>query len=447
MAHTELSQKNIIILGGSYGGVSTAHYLLKHVIPQLPDKDSYQVVLVSKSSEAVCRPACPRALVADKAFEERMFADITQAFKQYPKERFRFIFGTVDDLYHNKLIVATHSVQGSAEMLRLSTVNDLDHNKRKVKIFPIQASTEKMYLQFHALVIATGATSPSPLHGLIRDAEFLRSSWRKIRKQLPCSWDIIILGGGPAGIETAGELGEHLNGRKSHRSGYLQWKITVITDGPQILPALRPKSAQKAEEYLAAVGVTIIKNRRVTQVLPKGVGTWYTQTSDAKLIFENGETMSADLFIPATGTLPNNRCLPDSWLAADGRVDTNPSTLRVDKAGGRVYAVGDVSNAAPPAIHHILDAVPVLCTNLKRDLLRIPSEEDAACQDKTIYKDRIFKPQLRETHLVRIGKSKGVGIVRGWALPSCVVWALKGRNYWLGVSQDVWSGKYWAKER
>lgn len=39
------SQKRIVILGGSYGGVSTAHYLLKHAIPQLPDKALYKIIL------------------------------------------------------------------------------------------------------------------------------------------------------------------------------------------------------------------------------------------------------------------------------------------------------------------------------------------------------------------------------------------------------------------
>lgn len=48
--NTLASQKEIVILGGSYRGVSTAHYLLKHVVPHLPDTASYQVIIVSASS-------------------------------------------------------------------------------------------------------------------------------------------------------------------------------------------------------------------------------------------------------------------------------------------------------------------------------------------------------------------------------------------------------------
>jgi len=42
--------KKIVILGGSYSGLSTAHYLLKHAIPNLPTGE-YQVVVVSAASQ------------------------------------------------------------------------------------------------------------------------------------------------------------------------------------------------------------------------------------------------------------------------------------------------------------------------------------------------------------------------------------------------------------
>ena len=89
---TSASQNNIVILGGSYGGVSTAHYLLKHVVPQLPDKALYQVIIVSASSQAMCRPACPRALISDNMFpQEKLFVNIPKLFEQHPKGGFRFI--------------------------------------------------------------------------------------------------------------------------------------------------------------------------------------------------------------------------------------------------------------------------------------------------------------------------------------------------------------------
>src|SRR5271170_659286 len=361
---TPASQKKIAILGGSFGGVSTAHYVLKHVVPNLPDKASYQVIIVSPSSQAMCRPACPRALISDDMFpQEKLFVNIPKAFEQYPTGIFRFIHGTA---------------------------TELDHTHRTVSINLAIGNTEK--IDFYALVIATGASTASPLLGLNRDAEFLRTTWSEFRKVLPTAKNIVIAGGGPASIEIAGELGEFLNGRAGWFSPKLanpKVPITVVSAASKILPVLRPSLAKKAEEYLAKVGVTVVKDTRVKTVTPHGAGTEST-TTKATLTFDDGKMLDADLYIPATGTRPNTSFLHETLLTAGGRVNTNVSTLRVDKAGPRVYAVGDVASYARPAIHLILSAIPVLCANIKRDLLLASGKEESS-----VGGDRVFKKDTR----------------------------------------------------
>ena len=417
MAHKTIpaSQKNIVILGGSYSGISTAHYLLKHAIPHLPDKASYQIIIVSASSHAMCRPACPRALISDDMFpQEKLFVNIPKVFEQYPKDSFRFIHGTAEEL---------------------------DHTNRSVSISLAAGNAEK--ITFYALVIATGASTSSPLLGLNRDNEFLRANWTALRRALPTAKNIVIVGGGPAGIETAGELGEYLNGRAGWFSSKLaspKVQITVVNAGSKILPALRPAIAEKAEDYLAKVGVTVLNNARVKTVEPQGAGT-DNVTAKASLTLKDGTTLDADLYIPATGTRPNTGFMHETLLTADGRVDTNASTLRVDKAGPCVYAVGDAASYARPAIHLILNAIPVLCANIKRDLLLASGKEK-----NSVGEDRLFKEDTRETQMVPIGKSKGVGAAMGYKLPSFMVWLIKGRDYWLWTTGSLWSGKQWAKE-
>ena len=252
----------------------------------------------------------------------------------------------------------------------------------------------------------------------------------------------MIAGGGPAGIETAGELGEFLNGSAGWFSSKLatpKVSITVLT-GSKILPALRSAIAKKAEGYLAKVGVTVVKNARVKTVAPYGAGM-DDITAKATLTLEDGKTLDTDLYIPATGTRPNTGFVHKSLLTTDGRINTNESTLRVDDAGPRVYAVGDVASYSRPAIHLILSAIPVLCANIKRDLLL-----DSGEKNNSIGADRVFKEDTRETQLVPIGKSKGVGAVMGYQLPSFLVWLIKGRDYWLWTTRNLWNGNQWAKE-
>ncbi|KAF7592409.1 hypothetical protein BBP40_000257 [Aspergillus hancockii] len=414
-----VGRRNVVVLGGSYGGTSAAHYLLKHVVPKLPDPEQYQVILISASSQAMCRSACPRALISDEFFDqEKLFVSIPKVFEQYyedPTRNFRFIHGA--------------AIQ-------------LDHTSRTVSASVFAENTTET-IEFHALVIATGASTPSPLLGLNRDVVDLRANWAAFRTALPTAKSILISGGGPAGVETAGELGEYLNGRAGWFCSKLnnpKVPITLVTAGPQILPLLRPSLASQAETFLAQVGVTVVKNVRVKDVTPS-VDTENVSTAKTTVILEDGQTLEADLYIPATGTKPNTNFIDPSLLTPDGRVDTNASTLRVEKAGPCIYAIGDASSWARPTVHFIVEAIPILCANIKRDLLLAAGKDESS-----VGEDRTFQEDTRETQLVPIGKSKGVGAAMGYQLPGLLVWFMKGRDYWLWTTEKLWSGRQWSKE-
>lgn len=417
------SRKDIIILGGSYGGLSVAHYILKHVIPQTPDKEAFQVILISTSSQVFCRPASPRAMLSDSMFpQHKLFADIETQFLEYEKSgNFQFVKGMAIQLDHTQRIITIKT--GNSDGLQ--------------------------ELSFHGLVIATGASTPSPLLGLIKDETFLRACWGALREALPRARNIVISGGGPAGVEAAGELGEYLNGRPGtfrSKQAHPRVNITLVTGNSKLLPALRQSVADKAEKLLAGVGVTVIKDTRVETVIPARAGRdLELLTSKATIVLGDGKAIDADLYIPATGTTPNNGFISDkSLLAADGRVETNPSTLRVDCAGpnAKIYAIGDASSYARPAIHSILSAVPVLCTSMKHDLLH----EGSQLKDASSGGGHVFVEDRRETQLVPIGRGKGVGVAMGFELPSFFVWLLKGRDYWLWTTGNLWNGKKWNKE-
>jgi NADH dehydrogenase FAD-containing subunit len=412
------NQKTILILGGSYAGTGVAHSTLKHIIPKLPSPESYTVVLVSSSREIIVRPAFPRALISDDFFDQtKLWTDLETGFKQYG-DRFKFVHG-----------VATA----------------FDNEARVVTVSPKEGGEgEEVKIKYHALVIATGSSAPSPLLSLNAGGrDELRTHWNAFRSALPTAKSIIIAGGGPVGIETAGELGEHLNGRAGFFASKFadpKVKITVISKDSEILPVLRPALAQAAEGYLAKVGVEVVKGVSVESVSPAEAGRGAgVVTAKTEVTLSYGKTLQADLYIPAYGTIPNTAFVPEGLRAKDGRVETNPKTLRVDKAGERVYAVGDASNYARPAVLIMMDAVPVLAANLKRDLLIAAGQTPPG-------EDRLLTADESETQLVPIGRSKGVGALKGIKLPSFLVWLFKGRDYFVGTTGGMWSGQNWAKE-
>ena len=116
--------------------------------------------------------------------QEKLFVNISKALKQCSKGSLRFIHGTA---------------------------TDLDHIDRTLSISLAIGNIEKV--DFYALVIATGASTCSPLLGVNQDGEFLRTIWTAFRKALSTAKSIVVATGGPAGIETVGELGEFLNDR------------------------------------------------------------------------------------------------------------------------------------------------------------------------------------------------------------------------------------------
>jgi NADH dehydrogenase FAD-containing subunit len=385
----------VLVVGASYGGLSIAHHLLKHGLSTLPN---YQVVLVGASDQVMCRPACPRAMISDDYFDQnKLFVDISKQLAQYPKEKCAFIHGT-----------AQH----------------IDHEQRKAVIKRSDGSEETV--EFYALVVATGATTSSPL---LSNGADRKEAWNALRAALPSAKSIVIGGGGPTGVELAGELGEHLNGKSG---GKPKVSITLVTSGERILPILRSSLATTAEGYLSKLGATVIKGTKVVSVEPHNAGTTTSSiASPTTVSLSNGKTLSADIYIPATGTTPNTNFLSTALLGPDGRITTNPSTLRVDAAGPRIYAIGDCSSAFRPAVHNIIAAVPVLAANIAKDLGAGKGE------------DKVFKEDTRETQMVPIGKSKGVGAAMGWKLPSTMVWLIKGRDYWVWTTGKLWSGAQW----
>lgn len=390
------TQRTILILGASYAGLSITHYILKHVLPSLPD---HKVIVVSVSQDVICRPACARAMISDTFFNQsKLFVDISTQLSQYADQNWTFVHGTAIKVNHESRTVTIKRHSGNVEEV----------------------------ISFHALVVATGASTSSPL---LSNGPERAEAWKQLRLALPSARRIVIAGGGPAGVEVAGELGSFLDTQPSSE----KVTITLVTSAERILPDLRPAIAATAEKYLAQLGVTILKSTKVVGVEPETAGTLLSAlVTPTTVSLSLGEDVEADIYIPATGTHPNTSfLLPTLVGESGGRVRTNNQTLRVDGAGPRVYALGDCSDAFGPAIHNIMAAVPVLGANIKKDLFGIDGE------------DQHFKEDTRETQLVPIGSKKGVGAAMGWRLPSWMVWLIKGRDYWVWTTGRLWSGKQW----
>ncbi|KAK5693242.1 hypothetical protein LTR17_025163 [Elasticomyces elasticus] len=388
-------QRNIVVLGASYAGLGAAHSILKHILPRLPSDGSapYKVILVNSSSKWFVRHASPRAAASEQLVPyDKIFLDIEPGFKQYGLN-FEFIEG-----------------KASA----------WDPTERNVSI--VTAGGERVELRYHALVLATGSKTYSPLFSASSDGhEQTRAELDAIHAKLASANNIVIVGGGPTAVETAGELGEYLNGAAgwfASRPSSPKASITVITNASQLLPQLRRTIGQQAERFLNRVGVDVRYETKVSESRSESNGK-------TVVVLHDGEEIETDIYIPAMGIQPLSSYVP--------------AELK-NEAG--VYAIGDVGEASHNSIMDIIDQTPVLTTNIRRDLLAAHKDVRANADSK----DRVFKVNKTETQLVPVGRSKGVGAILGYRVPSFFVWLIKGRDFMLSGAADMIDGKKWAKE-
>ncbi|KAF4549987.1 Pyridine nucleotide-disulfide oxidoreductase-like protein 18 [Elsinoe fawcettii] len=393
--------KDIVVVGGSYAAVNTAHYIIKFILPAL--STPHRVVLVSPTSALYHRIASPRALLSQEMYpDNKAFIPIAPAFSQYSKSQFSFVQGT------------------------LLSISPTNHT------LTLSISGAEESRPYHALILATGARSQDPvLSSQGGPQDEITSALKEMHSRLTNARTIVVGGGGPAGVEAASEIGEYLNGKPGWFSSKPR-KVTIrlITGAERLLPVLRPALGKQAENMIRDLGVDTTYNTRIT-------GTSRLADGRTRIELGNGETLEADVYINAIGTVPMTGYAPQEWLDEKKRVKVD-KTLRVAGAE-RVYAVGDVHDHTRGGMLDLYDSIPVLATNLKTDLR-------VAEGGKAQHGDREFEGHTDETQVVTIGQSKGIGAFNGMKLPSVMIWGLKGRDYMSGMTKDAVEGRKWKKE-
>ncbi|KAJ9604948.1 hypothetical protein H2200_010337 [Cladophialophora chaetospira] len=412
--------RNIVVLGGNYAGSSIAHLFLKHMYSDLPQSGAkYRLLLVNPSTTFYHRSASPRA-AADLERAEKscsLFSDLAEGFSRYTPESFTFIQGLA-----NKVDLDMRTV----------TI-------RKVERAGLDGPSEEI-LHFHALWIATGASPDADVLNTVQTGkEEILSRIKIMNAKVNKATDIVIAGGGPTAVELAGEIGEHLNGaagRFYKRPSDPKARIRLISDSDYLLQKkLSRKHAGWAEQLLTRVGVDVVSGVRTT-------GATKNKDGSTSVLLNNGTSINCDLFIPATGYVPNTSFLPKHILDERGFVKTNEKTLRVDNAGPRVYCVGDVGTYTRGGLPDLILAVLPAMANFKRDLLAAHDDVNA----KPTGLDKAHEPLTAETLLCTVGYTKGLGVFTGRQLPYFMTYRFKVKDYF-DCGHEFASGSRWEKTK
>jgi NADH dehydrogenase FAD-containing subunit len=178
--------KTIVILGSSFGGVSTAHRLLK----QAAKTGDVKVILVGPTTHFFWNFAGPRAIIPGQFADDKLFGAIVPGFKQYTADRFEFLLGTAErlNLESNNVVVAT----GSGEKV----------------------------VGYDILILATGSSTKGDVPFKSRGTyEATRDALHDFQSRVKKAHSIVVGGAGATGVETAAELGFEYGSQK---------KITLV---------------------------------------------------------------------------------------------------------------------------------------------------------------------------------------------------------------------------
>ncbi|KAK6435255.1 hypothetical protein LTR95_008557 [Oleoguttula sp. CCFEE 5521] len=390
-----MDKKNIIVIGASLAGLLQSHSILKHIIPKFP---SYRVVLINPSADFYFVVGGPRAIIDGKLVaDEKVFLLIADGFQQYDPDSYEIIQGMVVHVdLNDRTLEYRDRLNGSS------------------------------HLAFAALVFASGGRTPSPLFTPYPSTTQTKDALQRIRNALPKARTVIKSGGGPCGVECAGEIGHFLNGNNGSASA----QVIIVTSNSRLLPSLSEAAAARAEQYLHMLGASVIYGAKVIKTVPEDAGrTLGTLDQPAELYLNDGRTLEADIYIPAWHGTPTTSYVPAKILTPSGHVHINQSTLRVDDAGPRVYALGECSSDFKGGSKAITAMTGVITFNLRRDVYAAEGRTGQGAA-----KDTHYAHNAKATQFVPVGRDRGVGQFNGWWLPSWAVWILKSRTYMIGIA-------------
>lgn len=260
--------------------------------------------------------------------------------------------------------------------------------------------------EYDVLSIDTGAVMDrgrlpgAPEHGLfVRPIEhFVLLLDRLLTLAARQVLDIVVLGGGAAGVELALALQHRLAG-----SGVERARIALVTGGPEPLSGYPGAVIRRARRLLAARRITVLRDT-------------CTALEAGAVVLGSGARLACDAPVIATGAEAPD-WLRGSGLALDehGFVLTGP-TLQ-SRSHGEVFAVGDVATRddhphARSGVHAVR-AGPPLALNLRRFV------GGGQLQP--------HRPQRRTLNLISCGDRRAIAAWGGWSAQGRWVWWWKDR--------------------
>ncbi|GAB3001480.1 NAD(P)/FAD-dependent oxidoreductase [Cyclobacterium sediminis] len=301
----KLSLPRIVIIGAGFAGLKLARKL---------KNKNYQVILLDKNNYHQFQPL----------FYQVATAGLEPSAISFPLRK----------VFHNTPNVT----------FRMAEAQRIDQEKNRVY-------TDIGYLDYDYLILAMGAdTNYFGMKNIMENSVPMKSVSEAlfIRNKIISNYErainiadldkrkalmnVVIVGGGPTGVELAGAMAELRN--KVFPMDYPQlnfdnMKVVLIEMGPSLLAGMSASSGQKAKEYLESLKVDVMLNTAV-------------ENYDGLNVIINGEEkLKTNTLLWAAGIAPNGiEGIVDTQKFKNGRLLVDEFNLVHNSKN--IYALGDL---------------------------------------------------------------------------------------------------------
>jgi NADH dehydrogenase len=296
----------VLVLGGGFAGIGAAQKLKKSdvdvVVVDKRDYHTFQPLLYQVATGLLEQPAVGHPIrdLFHGQDNARVHQDEVTAIDLDAR---RVTFGELDPLSYDYLVLGL-----GAEVNFFGVEGAADH------AFPLYTLADAVRLKNHVLRTWEEADRKP---GVIEDGAL----------------NVVVVGGGPTGIETAGALAELYNGvfRKDYPDiAPEQATIILVEAGPELFPMFKEDIRAYTEKALAKRGVEVMTGEVVESITP------------LRITLKSGTVLPAHTLVWGAG-LQGNALVQSLGLELErgNRIGVDEE-LRIP-AHPEVYAVGDVA--------------------------------------------------------------------------------------------------------
>ena len=307
----------VLVLGGGFAGIGAAQKLKKSDVEVLVvdkhDYHTFQPLLYQVATGLLEQPAVGHPIrdLFHGQDNARVHQDQITAIDLDARQ---VTFGELDPLSYDYLVLSL-----GAEVNFFGVEGAADH------AFPLYTLADAVRLKDHVLRAWEEAD---------RKPEVIEDG----------ALNVVVVGGGPTGIETAGALAELYNGvfRKDYPDVAVdQAKITLVEAGPELFPMFKEDIRDYTEKALAKRGVEVMTGEVVESITPR------------RITLKSGTQLPAHTLVWGAG-LQGNALVQSLGLELErgNRIGVD-SELRIP-AHPEVYAVGDVAAITDQKTNQVL---------------------------------------------------------------------------------------------